>query len=522
MKKLIMGHVLCFLVCLSFSFPAMAAGPVRGGTLVIALPESPDHLDGHRINSAATYWLTSGSVYEALVTADEKRNVVPNLAQSWEAKEGGKVWDFKLQQGVKFHDGSELTAEVVKWNFERASDPKVGWADKRDFAEITDRVEAVDKYTVRFHLKRPSQIFHIAPLAIGGRSLQMLSKQAFEKMGAKDFDSMPVGTGPFRITEFIRDDHITMVRNENYWRKGYPYLDKIVTRIIADPNTRFAALRTGEVQMMYDIPSEMVPLIEKAPGVTYLKSEPCSFVWLALNMHPEAEKVGAAFFKDIRVRQAIGFAINREEIVKLVVPGAGEPAYGGPMPTANPFYHKVDFFKYDPERAKQLLKEAGYPKLKFEMNTNNSKARFVRALEVIKEQLSRIGVETEIQVIDKAALFPRLYARPGQFHATMEDYEFSLDASTYMSRYLPTGVRQNWGDWSNKEFDRLLTDALVEGDFQKRKKLYDQAQEICVREVPMLFLWYGVEELAISSKLKGYVFTPYYTHLKFAQAYLEK
>ena len=91
-----------------------------------------------------------------------------------------------------------------------------------------------------------------------------------------------------------------------------------------------------------------------------------------------------------------------------------------------------------------------------------------------------------------------------------------------MSRYLPTGVRQNWGDWSNKEFDRLLDEALVEGDFQKRKKLYDQAQEICVREAPILFLWYGVEELAISNKLKGYVFTPYYTHTKFAQAYLEK
>jgi ABC-type transport system substrate-binding protein len=264
MKKVIIGHILCFFACLSIFFPAMAAGPVRGGTLVIGIPESPDHLDGHRINSAVTYWFTTGSVYEALVTADDKRNVIPNLAQSWEMKEGGKVWDFRLRQGVKFHDGSELTAEVVKWNFERAQDPKVGWADKRDFVALADRVEAVDKYTVRFYLKRPSQNFHVAPLAIGGRSLQMVSKQAVEKWGFKDFDEHPVGTGPFKITEYIRDDHITMVRNENYHRKGLPYLDKIVIRFIGDANTRFAALRTGEIQMMYDIPSEMV--LQGHPG----------------------------------------------------------------------------------------------------------------------------------------------------------------------------------------------------------------------------------------------------------------
>jgi len=502
--------------------PAMAGEPVRGGTLVIGIPDDPDRLDGHRIHGAMGYWLTTGSLYNSLVTGGEKNDVVPDLAQSWEKKEGGKVWDFKLHQGVKFHDGSELTAEVVKWNYERALDAKVGWADRGDFIKLVERIESVDKYTVRFYLKRPSQIFHIAPLSIMGQGLPMVSRQAVEKWGFKDFDSHVVGTGPFKLVEWRRDDRIILVRNDNYFKEGLPYFDKIVFRIIKDGNTRFSALRAGEIHIMFDLPPEMVPVIQKTTGVTYMKSQPCSYVWLLLNCDPEAEKVGSAFFKDIRVRQAISMAIDRDELVRLVVPGAGEPAYGGPLPTGHPFYHKVDWVKYDPEQAKKLLQEAGYPKLKFTMETNNSKARFVRGLEVIKEQLSRIGVETDIKVYEKASHYPRLLVKPGLYHAYLEDYEFSLDASTYLARYLPTGAGQNRNRYSNKEFDELLEEGLVEGDFQKRKKLYDQAQEIVIKECPLIHLWYGIEDMAVNNKLKGYIFTAYFTAMKFEKAYLEK
>jgi peptide/nickel transport system substrate-binding protein len=350
----------------------------------------------------------------------------------------------------------------------------------------------------------------------------MVSKQAVEKWGFKDFNSHPVGTGPFKLTEYVQDDHMTLVRNENYFKKGLPYLDKIVVRIIHDANTRFSALRAGEIQMMYDLPPEMVPMIQKAPGVTYLKSAPCSYVWLCFNMDPEGEKVGSAFFKDVRVRQAISLAIDRDELVKLVVPGMGEPAYGGPLPKTHRYYHKIDAIKYDPERAKQLLKEAGYPNLKFTMETNNSKSRFTRALEVMKEQLSRIGVETKIDVYDKASQLPRLMARPTHFHAYLEDLEFCIDPS-YMSRYYAIGSPQNYARWANPEFNKLLSEGMATADFQKRKKIYDRAQELIVSEdYVRLMLWYGVEDIAYSSKLKGYMFTPYYNHLKWEKAYLEK
>jgi peptide/nickel transport system substrate-binding protein len=511
------------LVCVFFSFgPVTAAGPVRGGTLVVGVPETPDHLDAHKMQSASIYWLMTGAVYNGLVSADDNYNIVPNLFKSWEQKDGGKIWEFKLEEGVKFHDGSDLTAEIVKWNFERAMDPKTGWTERRDFADVIDRIEAVGKYTVRFHLKYANPIFNIAPLSVTGRSVMMVSKQAVEKMGSKDFDNLPVGTGPFKVTEYIRDDHLTLVRNENYWKKGLPYLDKIVVKFIKDANTRFAALRTGEIQMMYDLPPEMVPMIQKAPGVTYLKSAPCSYVWLCFNMDPEAEKAGATFFKDVRVRQAISLAIDRDELVKLVVPGMGEPAYGGPLPKTHRYYHQIDAIKYDPARAKQLLKEAGYPNLKFTMDTNNSKSRFARALEVMKEQLARIGVEADIQVLDKAASFPRILARPPMFHATLEDLEFCIDPS-YMSRYYAYGSPQNYARWNNPEFSKLLSEGMGTADFQKRKKIYDRAQELIVSvDYVRLMLWYGFEDIAYSSKLKGYMFTPYYNHLKWEKAYLEK
>ena len=524
MKRYFIPFVALF-ASLAFSLsPVSAAEPVRGGTLVIGVPENPDRLDGHTMRSFSTSWVTTGTLYNGLVTADANSNIIPDLAQSWEIKEKGKVWDFKLRQGVTFHDGSEFNAEVVKWNFERALDPKSVYADKKDIVAMVERIEVVDKYTIRFHLKNATQNFHSAPLAggTGGRSLPMVSKVAVEKLGPKEFDNHPVGTGPFKVVEWVRDSHVTMVRNENYFKKGLPYFDRIQVRILADPTTRFSALRAGEVHIMYDCPPEMVPTIQKAQGVTYVRSKPCSFVWLVMNCHPEADKVGCGFFRDPRVRQAISLAIDRQELVNLVMPGMGEPATGGPLPFGNRYYHQVEGVRYDPERAKQLLKEAGYSNLKFTLSTNNSKARFARALEVMKEQLSRIGVSTEVEVLDKAGSTHRMYAKPPQFHAFVEDYEYAIDPSSYLARYLASGVYQNYGNWSSPAFDKLLEEGLVEGDFQKRKKIYDQAQEILVKEGPMLYLWYGVEDMAYSSKLKGYIFAPYFSSLTFEKAYLEK
>jgi peptide/nickel transport system substrate-binding protein len=266
----------------------------------------------------------------------------------------------------------------------------------------------------------------------------------------------------------------------------------------------------------------MVPTIQKTPGVTYAKTDPCSYVWLVFNMHADAEKVGSAFFKDVRVRKAIALAIDRDELVKLVVPGAGTPSYGGPLPEGHRYYHKIDAIKYDPEQAKKLLKEAGYPNLKFTLETNNSKSRFVRALEVIKEQLARIGVEVNLEVFDKAAHFPRIQAKPPIFHATLEDLEFCIDPS-YMGRYYGYGNPQNYAQWKNPEFEKLLSDGMAEGNFEKRKKIYDRAQEIIIGEdFVRLVLWYGLDDIAYGSKLKGYVHAPNYTHLKWEKAYLEK
>jgi peptide/nickel transport system substrate-binding protein len=274
--------------------------------------------------------------------------------------------------------------------------------------------------------------------------------------------------------------------------------------------------------MMYDLPPEMVPTIQKTPGVTYLKSDPCSYVWIVLNMNQEAEKVGSAFFKDVRVRKAIALAIDRDELVKLVVPGMGTPSYGGPLPEGHRYYHKIDAIKYDPEQAKKLLKEAGYPNLKFTLETNNSKARFIRACEVIKEQLARIGVEANLEIFDKASHYPRIQGKPPIFHAYLEDLEFCIDPS-YMSRYYGEGAPQNYAKWVSPEFEKLLSAGMATGDVEKRKKIYDRAQDIIIGEdFVRIVLWYGVEDIAFSNKLKGYIFTPYYNHMKWEKAYLEK
>ncbi len=192
MKKVILLSLAFVFMVFGFS-PLDAAGPVRGGYFVIAVPESPDRMDGHSMSSASAYWFSAGMIYNGILTGAPDYKIEPDLAKSWEVKEGGKVWDFTFHEGVKFHDGSELTGEIVKWNFERALDPKTGFPDRRDFADSIEKIEVTGKYKVRFHLRRASPIFNIAPMSLNGRSIMMVSKEAVEKLG-KDFTNRPVGT----------------------------------------------------------------------------------------------------------------------------------------------------------------------------------------------------------------------------------------------------------------------------------------------------------------------------------------
>ena len=235
------------LLALAVAAPPWSEAQVRGGTLRVGMDADNTTMDPHR-STAAVDRQVYNNVYGKLVDIDAKFGIVPQLAESWQISNGGLTYVFKLRKGVKFHDGTDFNAEIVKWNFERMRDPALASPRRSEIAPIKE-VKVVDPSTVEMTLSAP-----FAPLltVLSDRAGMMVSRAAVEKF-KDDFARNPVGTGPYRFVEWVKDDHLTIRRFDGYWDKDRVYLDEIIYRPIPDPSVRFTAIRTGQMDFMHQI-----------------------------------------------------------------------------------------------------------------------------------------------------------------------------------------------------------------------------------------------------------------------------
>jgi len=325
-----------------------ATAQVRGGTLRIAMDADNTTMDPHR-STAAVDRQVYNNIYSKLVDIDAKFGIVPQLAESWEVKGGGLVYVFKLRKGVKFHDGTDFNAEIVKWNFDRMRDPALASPRRSEIAPVKD-VKVVDPYTVEITLSASYSPFLTV---LTDRAGMMVSKAAVEKF-KDDYARNPVGTGPFRFVEWVKDDHLTIKRFDGYWEKGLPYLDEVIYRPIPDPSVRFTSMRTGQVDFMHQIAPKDVA---QAKGEKGLKvSEIPSLWWQGMHLNNQV-----APFNNKALRQAIWYGIDRTVIQRIVYQGLGAPAWS-PFPPSM-WAQDRDFtdWRRDPARAKAKLAEGGMP-----------------------------------------------------------------------------------------------------------------------------------------------------------------
>ena len=498
------------------SSQAQGSAPVSGGTVVYAAGADPDNLDPANAESNPSE-AVNRMMYENLVRFDEKLKIAPGLATRWEQARDGMSWTFWLRKGVKFHDGTLFNAEAVKVFFERMIGPEKP-SRAGLYTPFVNSVTVLDEYSVRINLKAPFSFLlnNIAHSASG-----IISPAALKAYG-KDISRRAVGTGPFKFVEWVHGDHLTMVRNDDYWG-GKPYLDTITVKTVKEDSARVMMLQSGDAQLIVRIPSEDIPRLEKDPHVKLDSTETLRVLYVQINC---ARKP----FNDVRVRQAIAHAIDKESIVKNIYQGRALVAQGmvAPLTTG---YSPVRGLPYDPDRARKLLAEAGFPNgLKAKLWS--PQGRYPKDFEMaqaIQQQLKKVGINCTLDTMEWAAYLTAL-RKPIETNDS-ELFILGWAPSSAEARWVlyPLFTTEQWipqgnnrSFYSNKEFDDLVDKFTLATTKTAMDKYLKTAQEILAREVPAIPVLVTKETIGYTKKLHGVINSPLELTYFDNKTYLEK
>ena len=463
--------------------------PQRGGTLTIAINSDVDGLDPHRTVALPTFDVIK-SLYDTLVDVDHTGTLVPALATTWETSEDGLRWTFKLRQGVKFHNGRPMTAGDVAFSFQRLQGEESPRA--KDYADI-DHIETPDDHTVIFVLKKKSPPF-LSNLAVGWAAIVPAET-------ADTLRDQPVGTGPFEFVEWVPDSHITLKRFDGYWMEDQPYVDKVVFRIITDPAVQLTSLKAGEVDMAPVLPQNAAEL-EADPNIQVLSAPVnpgATVTLLAINNKREP-------FTDIRVRQALNYAIDKPALIEATQFGFATPIGSHMPPVSEYFVDLQDRYPYNPDKARALLTEAGYPD---GFDTTITFANFDihrRNAEVIASQLAQVGVHAELQSMELAAWLDQVY-RGRDYELNTLSHSGRLDPDPFLNRFA-CDSKENYRNYCNPEFDQLIADGANTTDVEKRKQIYAEAQRMLAEDAVAVWLYTPDVILGARAAVHDYTFRP--------------
>jgi peptide/nickel transport system substrate-binding protein len=464
--------------------------PKPGGTLRAAFQNEWAGLDPHTVSSYSSYQILN-NVLEGLTFYDDNLNLVPWLAESWEQSEDGLTWTFKLREGVMFHNGREMTAEDVKWSFERLIDPETGGGNAARVGPPETVIEVIDDYTVAITHPEPFGIF---PQSIGfDKSTGIVAKESLNEDG---IIVQPIGTGPFKIAEVEGTTRILLEKNEDYWQEGLPYLDAVEITPIADNTVRETALRSGDVDWILRVAPQNVESLQADPNVVVSTAPQLSYDYMGINLTREP-------FNDVRVRQALALALDREQIAEAGNFGLAETIQG-PTGPGSPWYFDYAPYDRDVEKAKELLAEAGYPDgFEMELLPTVEYEETVQAAQVIQQQLAEIGITASIN----APQWSEWLELEGNFKydAYICNWNGLIDADQYYFLQHKSDQVFNFTGYNNPEFDELVTEARSISDFDQRYQIYEDLNKILVDDAPYIYMYNKVEARAYNPKVKGFV-----------------
>lgn len=467
--------------------------------LTLGIEGSPTTLDPRLATDA--YGQRLGQLlFNRLVRLDEQLRVVPDLAVSWETPDP-TTYVFHLRPGVRFHDGTPLTAEDVRQTFETMKDPAFASPHREAYAVI-DRIETPDPHTVRFRLRRPHAPFLVA-MARG----IVREPRREPRRGS---DPVPLGTGPFRLTRWVPDERLEFAANPDYFG-GRPAVERLVIKIIPEDTVRLLELEKGSVQFLANnVPLDAVALLATRPDVTVLTGPSTTSAYLGFNLRDP-------ILQDRRVRQALAYAIDRPRIARDVLNGLAQSA-AGLLPSGHWAEETaVTTYAYNPGLARRLLDEAGHPdpdgggpRPRFTLlfkTSQNEQAR--RVAEVLQQQWREVGVGVEIRTYEWGTFYADIKAGNFQLYTLqwvgITDPDFYYDVF-HSASVPPAGA--NRGRYINPEVDRLTEEGRRTLDPARRRRIYQRVQAIVAEDLPMLPLWHPMNVVVTASRVQGFRLSP--------------
>jgi len=424
-------------------------------------------------------------VYDGLLGFTPDYKVKPELATSWEASKDAKTFTFHLRPNVKFHDGTPLNAAAVKLNFDRARDPASKLV-KVSLYEPVSSIDVVNDTTVRFNLKAPfgAMLYNFAH-----PSSRIISPAAIAK-GESYIARNMVGSGPFRFVSWAPGQQIVLERNPDFWQSGQPQVDRLIIKPVAEDASRVAMLLSGDAQFVYPVPGVQVDAVSKAPGVTVQKRWSIYSYWLAMNCQHEP-------FRDVRVRQALNYAVDKQAIVKVILRDFGRPL-DGPFSPGVAGYSPVQpgGWPYDVAKAKALLSEAGFPK-GFETTLwLGNQTETLRAGEALQQMLAKVGVTVRMDPMEAGTLSQARF-RPfadNQSQMNLTGWSPSTGDADWALRPLLAShswppVLFNIAFYKNPQVDSALEAALATADQPARDKIYADVSRVIWNDAPWVFLY---------------------------------